>query len=292
MLKEIASLDIRGLSEKTTDRRSLEASTRSFDRLGRLLRETSMDAGTHLGLFDAEGREVERWHEDTEEERVFDVAGRMTERHVTRGVTSWLAEQITYGEGVVGAADRNQLGRAILVKDGAGTVATPRYGAFGEALETTRTLTTTAGADPDWSGSPSLEASGYTTKTAFDAMGRPTRALMPDGTERVFDYLRSGPLASLDVVTPDSPTPVTHSIVVTAEYNARGQQIARTLGNDVVVSNEYDAGSAASSSRSQRVPRSRAASSSAIERMRSRTSRASSARCSPRGWIRAPTSAR
>ncbi len=44
-LTEQASLDIRGLSVATIDRRGLTASTRAYDRMGRVLLETSMDAG-------------------------------------------------------------------------------------------------------------------------------------------------------------------------------------------------------------------------------------------------------
>ena len=236
-LTEQAVLDIRGLSEATIDRRELTASTRAYDRLGRLLRETSVDAGEHRGLFDAAGREVKHWHEDTEEERVYDVAGRLLERHVTHDSTTWLAERYTYGEGATGAADKNQLGRLIKVEDGAGVQETLRYGAFGEPLEVERTLTATPGLDPDWSGSVTLESSGYTTKSAFDALGRRARAFLPDGTERRVEHLRSGPVTKLQVVTPDS---VVRTILDGVEYNARGQQVRAELGNDVEVSSEYD----------------------------------------------------
>ena len=196
-----------------------------------------MDAGQHRALFDAKGQQTKHWHEDTEERRVYDLAGRLTARHVTDSGTSWQAEAITYGEGATGAADRNQLGRAILVQDGAGEQSTPRYGAFGEPLETTRTLTATAGLEPDWSGTVALEPSGYTSVSAFDPLGRRTRALLPDGTERQEDYLRMGPVAALRVITPDS---VTRTIVTDAEYNARGQQVSSTLGNGVDVTSVYD----------------------------------------------------
>ena len=152
--------------------------------MGRVLLETSMDAGQHRGLFDAKGQETKHWHEETEERRVYDLAGRLTERHVTDSGTSWQAEAITYGEGASGAADRNQLGRAILVQDGAGEQSTPRYGAFGEPLETTRTLTATAGLEPDWSGTVALESSGYTSVSAFDPLvagrGRSCRTVPSD----------------------------------------------------------------------------------------------------------------
>ncbi|MCC6874202.1 MAG: hypothetical protein IT378_07820, partial [Sandaracinaceae bacterium] len=237
-LVERASLEVRGLSVATIDRRATVASTRQFDRLGRGLLESSMDAGSVRVLFDAADREVKRWREDTEERRVFDVAGRLLERHVTDGSTSWLAERITYGEGVAGAADRNQLGRVVLVEDGAGTLATTRYGAFGEPLASERTLVAAAGSDPDWSGSVPLEAVSYQGRAAFDALGRRTRALLPDGTERRHEYLRSGPASKLEVVTPDATV---RTILVTAEYNARGQQTRVELGNGVEVSSDYDA---------------------------------------------------
>jgi len=126
----------------------------------------------------------------------------------------------------------------VKVEDAAGVVETPRYGAFGEPLETERTLTATPGTDPDWSGSVTLESSGHKSISAFDALGRRARAWLPDGTERQEDYLRSGPLAALRVITPDTTT---RTILESAEYNARGQQTFAELGNGVEIAQTYDA---------------------------------------------------
>jgi YD repeat-containing protein len=227
-LSERALLDIRGLSDATIDRRALNASTRVVDRLGRVLREVSMDAGTHKGLFDAEGREVQHSHETTQETRTYDLAGRLIERRVTEGATTWLAEEITYGESASDAAAPNLFGRVALVKDAAGTVSTPRYGAFGEILETTRKLMQTPGLDPNWDDGPPVESTDYTTRTAFDALGRTTRAFLPDDTERLFTYLRSGPVTALTVTTPDFTV---HTILASTEYNARGHRRLSTNGD-------------------------------------------------------------
>ncbi|MBX3275342.1 MAG: RHS repeat-associated core domain-containing protein, partial [Sandaracinaceae bacterium] len=236
-LTERATLDIRGLSEATIDRRALTVSTRAYDRLGRQLLESSADAGEDRSLFDAAGREVLRWREDTREARTYDLAGRLVALEVTHDSTTWLAERYTYGEGLSGAADRNQLGRLVLTEDAAGTLETTRYGAFGEPLEVERTLTATPGLEPDWSGSVSLESNAHWSRSVFDALGRRTRAWLPDGTERREEYLRSGPLGELSIVTPDSTT---RTILVSAEHNARGQRTFMELGNGVEITNTYD----------------------------------------------------
>ncbi|MGE0791850.1 MAG: SpvB/TcaC N-terminal domain-containing protein [Sandaracinaceae bacterium] len=230
-LTEEAQLEIRGLSEATIDRRGLTASTRTYDRLGRVLLETSMDAGATRVLYDALGRDALFWREDTAEVRTYDVAGRLTERTITDGSTTWLAERFTFGEGATQAADRNQLGRLIKTEDGAGTEEVTRYGAFGEILEVERVLTATPGLDPDWSGSVTLESTGYTSISSYDAAGRRVKAWLPDGTERTTTFLRSGPVETLVVKTPDL---VSRTIVASAVYNARGQQTFAELGNVTV----------------------------------------------------------
>ncbi|HJL14454.1 MAG TPA: SpvB/TcaC N-terminal domain-containing protein, partial [Sandaracinaceae bacterium LLY-WYZ-13_1] len=244
-LVEQSVLDIRGLSETTIDRRSREISSRAYDRLGRQLFENSADAGERRAVYDADDRETTHWRQgadaadpDTAQRFVYDLASRQTELHVDDGTTAWLAERVTYGEGQPQAADRNQLGRGVLLEDGAGQQQTPRFGAFGEPLETERTLTQTPGLDPDWSSGVALESSGHRSVSVFDALGRRARAWLPDGTERQEDYLRSGPKATVGVLTPDG---VTRTILSDATYNARGQQTESILGNGVEVTSTYDA---------------------------------------------------
>ncbi|HHH30495.1 MAG TPA: hypothetical protein ENK57_19435, partial [Polyangiaceae bacterium] len=235
-LTETFVLDFRGLSTATIDRRGLAFSTRAFDRAGRQILEDSADAGERRSLFDALGREILHWREHTEHRRTFDLAGRVTELRITDGASNWLAERTTYGEGQPGAIDRNQLGRVVRVEDAAGRAETLRYGAFGEPLETERTLTLTPGLDPDWSGAVPLEASAHRSISAFDALGRRARAWLPDGTFREEDYLRSGPMQSLRVTNS-----VTRTVLADADYGARGQELSITLGNGVEITNTYDA---------------------------------------------------
>jgi len=254
-LTEHTVLDIRGLSEATLDRRldpsgePLVASTRVFDRLGRVLAEDSMDAGTRRRLFDAEDRETDSWRQeastglgDTYERRVHDQAGRMTERWVRHAGVESLVERMTYGEGTADAAARNQNGRLRRQEDGAGVLETRRFSPFGETLEVSRRLSPVAasGADPNWADGPDVEPEEHLTIGTFDALGRRARTLPPDGTERKESYLRSGGLARSTLRQPPLATSADQTVIAEAEYNARGQLTRRLLGNGVAIRNEYD----------------------------------------------------
>ena len=236
-LTERVDLDIGGNLLATTDRRGVTLSEREFDRLGRQVIERSADSGEQLTLHDALEREVLAWHETTEQRRAFDRAGRPTSLRITDGTATWLAERTTYGEGESDAAARNLRGRVVRIEDGAGILERPRYGAFGEVVEDRRTLTAHPGRDPDWSGTVSLESDPHTTLQTFDALGRRLRSLLADGTRRTERFLRSGPSASLTLLTPDGTS---RPVLAAAVHDAHGRPVLQRLGNDVEVEFTYD----------------------------------------------------
>lgn len=236
-LTERVDLDIGGNLLATTDRRGVTLSEREFDRLGRQVIERSADSGEQLTLHDALEREVLAWHETTEQRRAFDRAGRPTSLRITDGTTTWLAERTTYGEGESEAAARNLRGRVVRIEDGAGILERPRYGAFGEVVEERRTLTASPGRDPDWSGTVSLESDPHTTLQTFDALGRRLRSLQADGTRRTERFLRSGPSASLTLLTPDGTS---RPVLAAAVHDAHGRPVLQRLGNDIEVEFTYD----------------------------------------------------
>lgn len=244
VLEEVADLEIRGLSERTTDRRGRTASTRTFDRLGRALFEWSMDAGETRVLHDALGREVRSWRspvevggDETEHRRAYDAAGRLRAVRLIEGAIEAVVERYHYRHASPEAARRNQNARVVAVEDGAGQLTFARYGAFGEILESARTLTEEAGLDPDWSGEVPLETRAHRSVRAHDALGREVRAALPDGSVRETRYLRSGPASQRSLTTPDG---VRRPILRDARYNARGQPERVELGNGVVIASRYD----------------------------------------------------
>ncbi|MEQ8456202.1 MAG: RHS repeat-associated core domain-containing protein [Sandaracinaceae bacterium] len=244
VLEEHADLDIRGLSERTTDRRGRTASTRAFDRLGRALFEWSMDAGETRVLHDALGREVRSWRspvevggDEAEHRRAYDAAGRLRAVRLIEGATEVVVERYHYRHASSEAARRNQIGRLVSVEDGAGQLTFARYGAFGETLESARTLTQEPGLEPDWSGEVALETRAHRSVRAHDALGREVRVALPDGSVRETRHLRSGPVSQRSLTTPDG---VRRPILRDARYNTRGQPERVELGNGVVIASSYD----------------------------------------------------
>ena len=57
--------------------------------------------------------------------------------------------------------------------DGTGETVVSGYDFKGAPISTTLKFTTACNTLPDWSGSPALESTGYTTAMEMDALGRP-----------------------------------------------------------------------------------------------------------------------
>jgi RHS repeat-associated protein len=232
-------LDGAGELREVVDPRGLVAFRYRRDMDGRVLFTQSVDAGDSWTLPDAEDRPVFTWDErGVEVEHTFDRCDRLTARHVRGLGLDHRVEERVYGESVPGATSRNLLGRLIILRDQSGETSVERYDPSGQALRTTQRLRTEVN-EPDWRSPTALESEIFVGELSCDALGRPRREVLPDGTVRVTDYLRGGGVDRVRLTTPDGQL-LEEPIINGAEFDARGQRMRVRLGNGVEIAYGYD----------------------------------------------------
>ncbi|MEQ1567343.1 MAG: SpvB/TcaC N-terminal domain-containing protein, partial [Myxococcota bacterium] len=216
------TLDARGDPITLVDARGLVAFRWVRDRLGRVVREEGVDAGTSHTVWDWAGREVHRWDgRDVHRETTRDPLGRV----VAVALDGAVVERFGYGEALPDGADRNALGRVVTAWDGAGVLETPRYDPLGRPLEIRRTLCAEVGADPDWSGQVQLDVDALVTTTTWDRSDRVLSQRTADGAVRELTYDGLGQVTRLTV---DG-----NAVALDARYDAWGRRTSLALGNGV-----------------------------------------------------------
>ena len=214
----------------------------TFDMLGRELYSNNIDRGERWMLADALDRPAHLWTaRDVHLATTYDALSRPTETRVTEASrAARVAEQLTYGEDLIDpqVKQKNLLGRLAEHRDGAGVVVAERYDFRGLPLGSVRRLRSEYKAEADWSSTEALETEAFRTVTAYDALGRVTRQVRPDGSTHTATYLRRGPLQALHVRAADGGVDAT--FVEDVQYNARGQRTRIRYGNDVQTTYTYD----------------------------------------------------
>jgi hypothetical protein len=179
----LTALDVLGRLTSVTDALDRTASTYGRDVLGRVLLWGSVDAGQRWTLPDATGGPMLAW--DQRDHRIrqrYDALRRPTDVLVVTGPghgPERVAERVGYGESEPGAADANLLGRVARQFDAAGTVSHDRYDFKGNLRQATRRFAGDYRDDPDWSGTPALDAEEFVTGTRYDALNRPVALTTP-----------------------------------------------------------------------------------------------------------------
>jgi RHS repeat-associated protein len=241
-------LDVEGQPRAVIDPRGLIAFTYRRDMQGRLFFEHGLDAGDAWSLPDAHDRVINAWNaRGFEIERGYDLGDRPLYTHVRGGdgasPLDHRVEEWAYGESLadpIDAARRNMLGRIVTTRDSACETSASRFDPLGSVLGAIRRLRADVDTEPDWRAPVPLEAESFTTAAIHDALGRPRRDTLPDGTVRAYEYLPSGPLARVRITTPDG-TLVDKPIVDGASYGARGERQTLALGNGAALQYGYDA---------------------------------------------------
>ncbi|MFF5104379.1 SpvB/TcaC N-terminal domain-containing protein [Streptomyces sp. NPDC000134] len=240
--------------------------TALFDQLGRAVASgfTGM-AGTPFELDSAErgrrwtftdiaGRLVRTWDEHGQELRAeYDALRRPVTGLRSSGGTETVYQHAVYGDRHPEAAERNLLGTVHQVFDTDGSTRVQRADLHGIPTEVERLFTRDHTADPDWravtdaagyqavqsAAAPLLDTGApFTSTTAHDALGRPVRLTLPDGTALVPRYDESGLPASIAAHLPGRAAPVT--FLQEQEYDALGRRRSARFGNDVRTRSTYD----------------------------------------------------
>lgn len=258
-LEELRVLDARGRERRVVDPRQREKNAsrpsgdrvatleRTYDLLGRILVERSVDRGVRRKLADAAGRTVHAWtgrgHRITTDR---DALGRPVSVRVGEpgGGPERTVETVAYADAGSSpgarSARRNARGRMEEHRDGAGVRTVERYDAAGRVLTSTRRLPAAVGGRVDWSGDDdvALEAGGHTTSSRYDALGRLTRRVLPDGTVQTPTYGADGHLASVRVRSGDGS--VDTAVLQATEHDAHGRRTRAVYGNGVRRTFEHD----------------------------------------------------
>lgn len=246
--RRIASLlDIEGLQREIIDPRGLRAFTYQYDMLGRLVAQTSVDAGPMASLTDSFGRDSIGWDaRGFITRRGYDLADRPTFIEVTGGdgpaPMNHRVVEYVYGEAVADIADarrRNLRGRQIAVRDPAGERRIDLYDPGGQILVSAFQMRTQVDIEPDWRQATPLEAEVIHSVATFDGIGRVVSDTLADGSVRRYEYDGGGALTRIRLTTPDgliSNVPILDGV----EVGSRGERYATTLGNGARITYAYD----------------------------------------------------
>ena len=236
--------DASGRVREVVDPRGLVAFTYRHDMQGRLLFQHGVDAGDTRALPDAYNRPALSWDaRGFEVQQDYDAQDRLVRTHVRGGdgVAPYdhRVEARVYGDSLPDGPARNLRGRLAVIRDADGETAIDRADPGGRPLAASRRLRVDVASDPDWRQPVALETEAFPWTVVYDALGRPVREGLPDGTTRATEYSRSGLKTRVLVSTPDGQlvdTPVLDGL----EHDARGQRTRLRLGNGVEIEYDYD----------------------------------------------------
>ncbi|MEU6352029.1 SpvB/TcaC N-terminal domain-containing protein [Streptomyces sp. NPDC047072] len=241
--------------------------TRAFDQLGREVavaftgmtgtpvRSDSAERGTRFTFTDITGSLVRDWDEHGRVLRAeYDALRRPVAGLIsTDGGPERVFQYTVYGDRHPEAAARNLLGTVHQVFDADGGSRIQRVDLHGIPVEVERLFTRDHTADPDWrplttaadypavqtAAAPLLLTSQpFTATSAHDALGRPVRLTLPDGTAIVPRYDESGLPASITAQLPGGEAPLT--FLKDQDYDALGRRRSVRFGNDVRTDYAYD----------------------------------------------------
>ncbi|MFG2999081.1 SpvB/TcaC N-terminal domain-containing protein [Streptomyces sp. NPDC048340] len=131
---------------------------------------------------------------------------------------------VTYAYGAPGAPD-NAASRVTEVRDASGTTARA-YGALGEVVKETRTITAAGGAPRT-----------YTTSWRYDAFNRVLQLTYPDGEVLSYDYDSGGQVTRATGVKNGTG----YTYLDRLDYDKFGQKVLQQTGNGVRTTYSYDA---------------------------------------------------
>ncbi len=169
------------------------------------------------------------------------------------GQSELLLTYIVYGDRHPNAEQLNLLGTAHLLFDQAGMIRVPKVDFKGNASSVERVLAKDYTKNPDWSAlkglsdysslqttaNLSLEVGEvFSASATFDALNRPTRATLPDGTVMVPAYNQANFLASLQVQMRGQGAFT--EFLKGQDYDAKGQRQFAHYGNEVFTRYFYD----------------------------------------------------
>jgi RHS repeat-associated protein len=238
--------DSNGNPVQITDARGLKAFEYKRDMLGRLLHETSVDAGEKWRFHDNYDQTIHLWDSRNVHQRThYDALARVSTLHVDGALgLNQITERFVYGEdaAISQAKEKNLRGALVFHYDQAGVLEMKLAAPGSLPLHTERRLLDQYTSDPDWANTAAvgLTPEVYTTRYAYDGLGRPIEQQLPDQTFRRYVINQGGGLQKVLLSTADG---VLNNVEIlkTCSYDAKGMRQSVLLGNDVETAYTYDA---------------------------------------------------
>ncbi len=214
---------------------------------GAALMTDSVDAGWRLGLTGETGQVLEQWDgRGSHSQYEYDELRRPIALHEsTLDVGLRTIERLTYADNSPEFAERNQCGSLIRHDDSAGTLWLKQVALNGGLIrQTRRFLPDRADLSANW---PTNEADrdqllqpgeGYTSEYRFGPSGEVLEHIDAGGHLRKFNFDRAGQLQSIDLTLKGQAS---QPLLRAADYNAAGQLLTQTAGNNVTSITSYQA---------------------------------------------------
>jgi RHS repeat-associated protein len=240
LLRQPSFLDVQGLPGKIVDALQRNVARNVYSIGGWVIAETHMDSGTKWTLPDSVGGPILTWNARGDRFRTeYDRSRRVIGMYVTEGGNEYLVEKSVYGETAPDVDQYNARGRIIHAFDQSGITKTPKYNYKGNLQQSSRQLTSDYKGTIDWAtGQVTMEAASYVEQVWFDALGKPTRTVLPDGTVTLYRYNERGLTKSVETTVAGSPTAT--EVITDIKYDAKGQRTTIMQENGVKTQLFYD----------------------------------------------------
>ena len=239
VVRQPVFLDVQGLPFRMEDALGRTSARSVFAIGGEVIAETSMDGGARWALKDGAGRAILAWNGRGQRFRTeYDRGGRIAGMYLEQGGREYLVERSVYGETEPDGELRNARGRIVRAFDQSGITRTPDYDFRGNVMGSSRQLAEDYKGIIDWAGQPEVQSATYDEKIFYNALGKPTRTILPDGTTTTYSYNERGLVNS--VTTAVTGTGTSTEVIRDMEYDAKGQRARVTLGNGVQTQTFYD----------------------------------------------------
>ncbi len=240
------NIDIEGHAQSIIDARGNTVIAYQYNFLGHRVTQTSMDAGKRWVFSNVLGNPLKTWDERNYEFNFkYDVLHRLIERWITGGEgtipINIMYEKLVYGESLPNSKQNNLRGSVAIVYDSAGKLVSETYDFKGNLLSSTRIFTQDYKTSPNWDlADPDsiLETANYsfTYSVAFDALNRPIKQTLPDGSEHIPLFNSAGFLDRVEMKKDGS----TNVYVENIDYDEKGQRKSIQYGNQVRTRYKYD----------------------------------------------------